>query len=508
MRKFLFILILSACVCSCYKDLSTSASVFYPDIELLSSSDPINTSYGETLIFCPEIAQEGYTAEDFEYLWEIDFRASSASERLQLGTDLELNYKVANLVDNKPYYLTLTVKNKILGISKVFAWKVYISSALGEGIIVAHTKDNGQTSDIDFFAAKPISYGYVGATPTYKRGLYSFSNGSPIEGTVNQMTTMISTNAKVWNTKEIILALDSDIVALNNETFKVTRHGSEMFLNSTETVFSTSAVSNYTIYSSGTIVNGRVYGNVMNSNYCYIKVTCSTTPDNYFTKENTSFPKQVNTGICAFNPNDGKFYYMLGWTISGFTPIGDAVSFDAVGANCLGAGAVNQTDNAFIIVDKLGVGHFCQVSPSSNTIKDYTLTGIPLEDVISVAFCDNSMIAYLATENKIYVVAISGGVPMISALSWKPKKASEIITSIAQYQQAWYGTQQLNNGDYEFLLPDHRSQVIITTYDTSANEGKVYLCPFNVNTGKFSLVKDNGVYTGFGRITAVATTLK
>ena len=51
------------------------------------------------------------------------------------------------------------------------------------------------------------------------------------------------------------------------------------------------------------------------------------------------------------------------------------------------------------------------------------------------------------------------------------------------------------------------SQLMIFTYNESTGEGKIYLRPFNVSTGLFTY-KDNGVYGGFGRITAAASTFR
>ena len=50
-------------------------------------------------------------------------------------------------------------------------------------------------------------------------------------------------------------------------------------------------------------------------------------------------------------------------------------------------------------------------------------------------------------------------------------------------------------------------QIVIFTYNEKTGEGKIYLRPFNVSTGLFTY-KDNGVYGGFGRITAAATTFR
>ena len=49
--------------------------------------------------------------------------------------------------------------------------------------------------------------------------------------------------------------------------------------------------------------------------------------------------------------------------------------------------------------------------------------------------------------------------------------------------------------------------MIITTYDETTGEGKIYLRPFNVSTGLFTM-QSNGTYGGFNEITAITPTLR
>ena len=109
--------------------------------------------------------------------------------------------------------------------------------------------------------------------------------------------------------------------------------------------------------------------------------------------------------------------------------------------------------------------------------------------------------------SKAGVVTIMGGSPVYREINWKPDTGGEIITGIKFYTQGWYGTHGFNYNTYDFPIATNRMQIMIFTYDEASGEGKIYLRPFNVSTGLFTF-KDNGVYGGFGRITAVATTFK
>ena len=93
-------------------------------------------------------------------------------------------------------------------------------------------------------------------------------------------------------------------------------------------------------------------------------------------------------------------------------------------------------------------------------------------------------------------------------MSWKPASADEKITRILQYKQAWYGTGNQAIANFNFLLPTHRSMLIIVTQNSVTGEGKIYLRGFNVSTGLFTFNGDYGSFGGFGDITAICTTLR
>ena len=70
------------------------------------------------------------------------------------------------------------------------------------------------------------------------------------------------------------------------------------------------------------------------------------------------------------------------------------------------------------------------------------------------------------------------------------------------------GTRQFFSAiDYGYALPTHQLQIIITTYNPSTKEGKIYLRPFNVASGLFTM-KNNGTYGGFGEILCISPTFR
>lgn len=495
---------------SCYKDLSTKATLSLPEIVIEGNGGVINVSYGDDFVFEPVVTQEGYTVDDFSFLWEIDLQANYKNNRIELGQTQKLEYKVGNMPSNKPYTLSLKVTNNKLGFSYVGSWSMYVSSSLGEGLLVANTRDNGATTDLDLVSYSPITFGYTGDTPHYARSLFALgNNGNKIQGKVNSMAVRVTSNGAVFNDSAIILGTDNAIFTINPLTYKENRRNGEMFNNTDETNFSTSSVFNFATVVNGALVNKVYYVTVTNADYMFNKAAVSFTPGDIFYPDNISYAKLDQGSLCVFNQNDSKFYYMRGWmSMTGsFTPITASPSFDIAGALSMGGGALKDLTHGFIIKDASNVRHLCIINVDDPSIKDYTINDADISDAVDFAFCDNANIIYYATPNKIHVLTLSGDVLTSSTLSWTPDSSAEKITSIEQYTQGWYGTQQIWLNNYDFTLITNRMQIIITTYNESTGEGKIYLRPFNINTGKFTF-SSNGTFNGFGKITAVTPTLR
>ena len=143
------IIVLLSVFTSCYKDLSTEADKVIPKIEIGNKDTVLNVSYNDVLRVDPKVSQENRSSEDFSYFWEMSLN-TSATTVIELGDSPILEYQVTNLPADSPYYLFLTVTDKQTGLGTMKQWKVYVSSLLGEGLVVAHTRDGGKTSDLDF----------------------------------------------------------------------------------------------------------------------------------------------------------------------------------------------------------------------------------------------------------------------------------------------------------------------------------------------------------------------
>lgn len=510
LAHILAVILGASALCSCYKDLSTEATTELPDIVISTESDVLNIAYGHELIVEPEVFQEGRSDEDFEYYWEIDLTSSGRNvDRIDIGTEKKLVYRVGNSPATEPYYLYLRVTDRVTGLQKFHSWAVFVSSSLGEGILVAHTSDGGKTSDIDLIAAKPVTYGYASDTPLITRDLYSFANGAPIEGRVNSLLTSVVTDGAVFNTTRIMVATDEHLIALRSLDYKESERDVTLF-NSKETEFGTTMLFNFGDYCTAAVVKNRLFACIGNFDRAYTKVPISSRRTDVFHKYNVGYSKPDQGKILVFNEEDSKFHFASVLSVNGGMSSIDNLGLDYSlnGARPMGGGALKNQDLAMLMSLTDGTYHIYRFDLSAMDPKpiDYLLTNAKdIDKAISFAFCDNTDVMYYSTSDKIYAVLLSGGKASVKSLTWQPDSKDEKITSVSQFAQSWYGTSHLSFGEYPFTLDTHRLQIIITTYNASTGESKVYLRPFSVSTGLFTM-KDNGSYKINGEITAITTT--
>lgn len=508
-RNTFIFCIFVAVLSSCYKDLSTEAGDSIPVIEISGVEEEFNIVWGQDLKIAPEIRQEGRTEEDFSYLWEIDLTTGNSKNRIELTDTKDLDYKVSNSPSDKPYCLSLKVTDNKTGYSAVVSTKVYVGTALGEGLLVAYTKDGGKTSEIDIVADKALTYGYKGAT-RYTRGLYSLSNGEILQGKVLSLCEYVCSQGSSLNLTKIIIGTDSHILSIDPLTFTLKDSDSQLFNMVKESSFRTSALFNFGGYSTAAVVNGTLYGIVCIIDNRYSKILYTKTPSDIMKDRNFGYYALDQGALFIFNEIDSKFYYIKGWNLmnGSISELSSTFSFDYSGATALGGGAMKGRMPALLIRDTAGKHFICSFDSMTIDNKTYTypVDGAEMDKIVDVTFCDNSDLMYYATDSKIYSVIITGGKANVTALSWKPDSADEKITAIRQYTQGWYGINK-NDFNYEFQNEFNRLQILITTYNEKTGEGKIYMRPFNVSTGRF-LMKDNGKLTGFGEITAIAPTIR
>ena len=509
MKKLIIIIniVLLSSLTSCYKDLSTEATMTIPNIEIGNTDSVINISYNDVLRIDPMVSQEGRGPEDFSYFWQITL-TTSGSQMLELGDSPILEYQVASLPSSSPYYLFLAVTDKQTGAGEIKSWKVYVSSLLGEGLLVAATRDGGQTSDLDFVASKRLTYGYSDSQPAYRRNLYSEYNGAAYSGIINSMSYNIASTASGYDTPRLLLGSKNELFSVNLTTsMERELSTSDLFSFFSEENCDVTYVGNFSDYNTVAIVDSMLYLMGCGMSNQFAPVSFSLADPNIFSKANTSLPKGDPRNMTAFDVNSGKFYFLHGGLASQstITEVNASPTFQI--AECLAAGPISESRSVFVV--KTDSGEYKCIAleepsdPASN-YTEYSLSAPDIENAVSFAFCENTAIFYYATPDAVYANIIAGtNLQTRQITSFSPDSPDEKITAITHYQQAWFGTHNYAT-DYDFVLDTHQTQMLIVTYNENTGEGKIYVKPFNLNSGLFSMTDQGETYDGFGEITAIA----
>ena len=514
-KRILAYLLILAATASCYKDLSTEAGEPLPDLVVSGLEPELNVVFGQTINVGVTARMTGRSASDFDYLWEIDLTANSPGNRVELGREAELEYRVTNTPNNTPYCLTVTVTERQSGFSLTKNCFLHVGSSLGEGLLVAYTRDGGKTSEFDLIAAPSITYGYTGS-PRYTRGIYALANnGASFQGRVNSVHETVSSSGNIHNENRIMVATDEHLIAIDPLTFAPLEQDAQLFNSTKITSFGTSTLFNCATYSTYAFIEGDVYGFITNIERLYAKVAFNRSPRDFFRPDNFGSVNSTMQGRwAAFDNNTGKFYGMQGYRVynGALEELDTKFGFSTVGMTSVMGGSLKGDCVAFLLRDAAGQYYVPIIEFSSTSAPDsyssYELTAERLDDAVSVAFCDNGNLMYYATPDTIYAVLLMGSAPTVRKLTWKPDTADERITRIRQYTQAWYGTHQYSESDYAYVLPTHRSQLIIVTQNDKTGEGKIYIRGYSVSTGLFTFTGDGGTFSGFGDITAICTTLR
>lgn len=500
---------------SCFADLSTEADHEIPDIVIEGLPSTMYVLYGQEIHLEVTVSQEGRTASDLDVQWSIDLEPQKLKDRIDLGDGLAIDYKVSNRPASEPYVIRVDVTDRVTGLVKMAGCKLFVASSLGEGLLVAYTRDGGATSEFDLLANKFVTWGYESEEPTYTRELYALANGRTLDEKVNVVCEMLDTDtggAGVYGETRILVGTDRHMRSIDPLTFLETEADAPLFYSAYQTEFGTSDIFNFGGYSNAAIVNGEPFGMMCHIDRQYSALSLSIEPKNFFRPNNVAHgPMQQGGNLAVFNENDGSFYYIMGWNLTqaAFQQVNNNFGFQTKGCTCIGSGCGRNQYLGFLLRDPDDVYHVCLINTSPNipTVDVYTLNGPDMDKIVSVDFCDNCDLMYYATDHELYATILAAGRVNTRKVNWAPDSPDEKITSVKQYLQGWYGTHQYYLSDYEFLLDTHRLQMIITTYNDKTGEGKIYLRPFNVSTGLFTS-KNNGTYGGFGEITALCPTFR
>lgn len=518
MKQIVFIcIIMSGLLMSCFDDQSNK------DIHVVKPIAMDSTGIGakqvvaqfEKLQMAPLIYKEGVQDADLSFLWEIKRQKASR----ELGKEMILNAEITE-EPGSDYTILLTVTDNTTSLQAFFTWALTVDKTLGEGLLVADTKDE-QTTDLNLIMA----YNFTSSKLNDKNdvtmhNLYSKANGENIQGLVKSMSYV---NYASLKNRSITCLTEDAILRVDPFNCKLMDRDEEVFVLAPEVIAPLAVKTGSRGGTEYLINNGKVHRrNVsgfsdnrtfrmayLGDYYCSPHFFL----DQYGWKTYSGLVYDEMKGHNRFLQIPGGYYnsYMVAfqpYAGGKFDPsnVGDktclyigegedysfyAVLRDRKGTDCYLYHLKNEEDRG-----ALGDGYY-ELKNCNDIARAKFFTASPNEEVL-----------YYATEERVYSALFGQDKPEpMTANDYLLVETGEKITSLRLhsgggrvYLPAYNPTPE---NPYRWTWSESRI-LVVTTYNELTKEGKVKVIPIETpGTGILSeeCIK---VYDGFGRIVSVA----
>lgn len=454
----------------------------------------------------PNLNYQGLAESQLSYEWKINLEPNDTIYQV-LSEDKYLNEEISFKPTNPGYdhQLVYTITDLNTDLKYIMSWQLTVLNNIGEGIVIAETTD-GTTTDMSHIMSAEVTTDFTGVS--VKHHVYSKINGTTIPGITKQLKyyQIYGKNAVLGISDEMIYRiepLDYTLAGTNDDLFYVAEpsykpqalgqvNQGSLFINDgrlTSTYFGAS----------------QKFGNPFTTNY--------TVPDIIAANPVANPPVTIN----YYSEVIDRFVYQ-----PSITSFGDRNNYEIPANTTAVFNPATQTNMVNLAAGVGTNGNFRHLLKNKNTgaVQLYIFNGgstvypdvfppepIALYDLFNApditqakyfVFLDDQKVMYYATETKIYAVIYATSTAVIQERY--TVAAGEEITTLQVYQQADYPFR--SSGSY---LPLNNKALLMSTYNDT--EGKVYLMPF-INTGVGNIDTPNiKTFTGFNRITAMATQL-
>lgn len=194
MRKLFYILIVFQLFTSCFKDDSNlEVQKIKPIVIKEFGTNQLRITQFDTLKIEPMIYCEGVADEDLSFEWKL--MNYGVIESRVIDTTM---YCRAYIPDNasKDYTVRLKVTDRTTGIYAMKTYSLEVKSGFGPGMLVADTRDGGQTSDLTLLRCREVTYDYGMSREdrSVGRNLWSLINGAPFAGEILDVRTVNRTS--------------------------------------------------------------------------------------------------------------------------------------------------------------------------------------------------------------------------------------------------------------------------------------------------------------------------
>ncbi len=227
MRKLFYIFIVFQLFTSCFKDDSNlEVQKIKPIVIKEFGSNQLNITQFDTLKIEPLIYCEGVADKDLSFEWKL--MNYGVIESRVIDTTM---YCCAYIPDNasKDYTVRLKVTDRTTGIYAMKTYSLEVKSGFGPGMLVADTRDGGQTSDLTLLRCREVTYDYGMSREdrSVGRNLWSLINGAPFAGEVLDVRTVQRTSNPTYYGMTVVTT--KGIYETNPGNYVQTGFGSDLF---------------------------------------------------------------------------------------------------------------------------------------------------------------------------------------------------------------------------------------------------------------------------------------
>lgn len=174
-RYLLFIIGLCSVLVSCYKDEGNYDYIDLPDIEI-KAEDKVSATQFTTLNIPVEVNIDGASKDDYEYYWRIWSNGIDNNGQKVIGRTKDLSYKVDEIPGS--YNLVLTCHNKRTGVDVYKEITLTVQGVITEGWLVLQERNNKTDFDLimtPYFSERVKKDNII-------QNLYESVNGEPLDG--------------------------------------------------------------------------------------------------------------------------------------------------------------------------------------------------------------------------------------------------------------------------------------------------------------------------------------
>lgn len=459
------------------------------------------------LRIAPEVSRAGAT--ELFYKWEIK---ENGVDRI-LSREMILDVPIPEAPQSKAYKVLLTVTDSTTGISALLKWDVTVSSMLGEGLVVADTRD-GIQSDLSLIMAYNFTDAYRNKSrDTVFHDLYSRSNqGAKIDGIViDLMNTNYQTN------RSLTVLTAGGLYRMDPYSYVCDERDNDLFVVPFKDKSEIKPAAIRFIPGIAwelLLIEGKIYPRTCQQNnrsYSYYWY-----PDDLQEIRISQFCPLVGRTGAGFAYDDAQHCFLMmptnGSILKRFKE-NNGVPFDPrnIGdKECLYMGA-GRNNRVYSVMKERSNGSFYLYSMNTTFTDNgvdvpdrlYDLNSCPeIANAEFYATTTLSDVFFYATETEIYAMLLEA--EPLTALCRYKVNPGEKITSMQMWKSS--GRMLLPSGGQEDQVVTAKERmIVISAYNESTREGKVITIPVDV-VGSGGLITDRKYHTeykGFGKVLAM-----